>query len=76
MRRAIRTLAERGIFGGLGTGTANYLPKLAKQYGLLDRASEKQFGAVMRAMILEGTIASEKVGTYSNRTDKFGIVLK
>lgn len=76
VRRAIRTLAERGIFGALSTASQNYLPKLAKQYGLLDRASEKQFGAVMRAMILEGTIASEKVGTYSNRTDKFGIVLK
>jgi hypothetical protein len=76
VRRAIRDLATRGIFGSLSTASPNYLPKLAKQYQLLDRSSGKQFVSVMREMIMNGEIASEKVGSYENRNPKLGLVLK
>jgi hypothetical protein len=76
VRKAVRTLAGRDIYGASSTGSPNYLPRLAKQYGLLDRLGERQFGGVMRSMILEGLIAREPVGEYPNRTKKFGLVLK
>jgi AAA domain/Bifunctional DNA primase/polymerase, N-terminal/Primase C terminal 1 (PriCT-1) len=76
VRRAIQTLANRQIYGAQSTGSPNYLPRLAKQYVLLDRLGEKQFGSVMRSMIIDGAIAREPVGAYPNRTPQFGLVLK
>ena len=76
VRGAITVLAGRGLYGALSTASPNYLPKLAKQYSLLDRANEKQFGAAMRAMVIDGQIASEPVGRYNNRSPKLGLVVK
>ncbi len=76
VRKAVRTLAARDIYGTSSPGSPNYLPRLAKQYGLLDRLSERQFGGLMRAMILDGGLAREHVGDYPNRTKKFGLVLR
>lgn len=76
VRSTVQTLAAKQIYGSSSTGSPNYLPRLAKQYKLLDRLTEKQFGGAMRAMILDDTLVREPVGEYSNRTKKFGLVLK
>jgi AAA domain len=76
VRRAIRKLAERNLHGALSTASPTYLPKLAKQYDMLDRISPAQFGKVMRAMYLAAEIVQAEVGKYANRTPKLGLVLK
>lgn len=73
--RAIRTLAAKGIHGNASTRSGEYLPRLAKQYRLLDRMTERQFATVMRDLILEGRIVTAEVGRYSNRTPKHGLTL-
>jgi hypothetical protein len=75
VRRAITKLAERQIHGSLSTASSTYLPKVAKQYGLLDRLALPQFGKVMREMFMAGELVSAEVGKYSNRTSKMGLVL-
>jgi AAA domain len=75
VRRAIRKLAERQIHGLLSTASPEYLPKMAKQYGLLDRLTIKQFGNVMREMVISAEITKAEIGKYANRTPKIGLVL-
>ena len=75
VRRAVAKLAERQIHGSLSTASSTYLPKVAKQYGLLDRLAFSQFGKVMREMVMDGELISAEVGKYSNRTPKMGLVL-
>lgn len=75
VRRAITKLAERQIYGSSGTASSTYLPKMAKQYNLLDRLTVPQFTKFMREMIMSGEIKSAEVGKYSNRTAKMGLVL-
>jgi hypothetical protein len=76
VRRAITKLAAQNVYGSLSTASPEFLPRLAKQYGLLDRMTSKQFGDVMRSMLLAGEITKTQVGKYSNRSPKFGLVLK
>jgi hypothetical protein len=75
VRRAITKLAEKQVYGSLSTASHDFLPKLAKQYGLLDSLSPQQFAKVMRLMILGGEITKAEVGKYQNRTPKIGLVL-
>ena len=75
VRRAIRRLAERDIYGTPSTASPTYLPKLAAQYKMLDGTSTKSFGEAMRQLILAGEIKSAPVGLYSNRTPKLGLTL-
>jgi energy-coupling factor transporter ATP-binding protein EcfA2 len=75
VRRAVQKLAERGLYGALSTASPNYLPKMAKQYELLDRMSPAAFGKVMRLMLLGGELAQERIGQYANRNPKMGLVL-
>jgi len=75
VRRAVRTLAERGIHGSHGQRASNYLPRLARQYGLLDGLPEREFAAAMRAMIIAGELTTAEVGKYHNRTPRMGLVL-
>ncbi|MDA8349700.1 MAG: AAA family ATPase, partial [Pseudomonadota bacterium] len=51
VRRAVTRLAEREIHGSASTAAQTYLPRLAKQYGLLDTATEKTFASAMRKLI-------------------------
>jgi len=71
--RAVRTLAGRGIHGNASTRSGDYLPKLAKQYKLLDRMTDKQFAAVMRQLILDGQLVTAEVGKYANRNPRMGL---
>jgi hypothetical protein len=75
VRRAITKLAAQQVYGSLSTASHDFLPKLARQYGLLDRLPYKQFGNVMRLMLLGGEITKAEVGKYQNRTPKMGLVL-
>ena len=76
VRRAVRTLAERGLYGSHGQRSSHYLPRLARQYGLLDGLPEREFAAAMRAMILAGELTTAEVGKYPNRTPRMGLVLR
>lgn len=76
IRRAVTKLKSMNIHGNASTRSAEYLPKLAKQYGLLDRLSERQFGSLMRDMMKDGELSVQTIGQYSNRTPRPGLVLK
>ena len=73
--RAVRKLSEIGEHGVASTSSSKYLPRLAKDYRLLDRLSEKEFTAAMRAMRTEGRLMMAVVGKYSNRNPREGLVL-
>ena len=75
VRRAVTKLAGREIHGSLSTASPNYLPKVAKQFDLLDRLTVPQFSKVMREMVMSGELISAQVGKYSNRNPKMGVVL-
>jgi hypothetical protein len=76
VRRAMRKLAERQVYGSLSTASHEFLPKLAKQYNLLERLTPAQFAKTMREMILGAEITKAQIGKYSNRSPKMGLVLK
>jgi hypothetical protein len=75
VRRVVQRLAQRELYGLAGKNSPSYLPKLAKQYSLLDTVTEKAFAAAMRELILSGELANRPVGQYANRTPKLGLVL-
>ncbi|MEP7314191.1 MAG: AAA family ATPase [Pseudomonadota bacterium] len=73
--RAIRKLADLGMHGNAGTRSPDFLPKLAKDYQLLDGVSERQFGGYMRELIVERRLVSKQIGKYAtNRNPKMGLV--
>lgn len=72
---AATKLAERGIFGTASTASQTYLPKLAKQYGLLGGTNEAGFSKAMRKLVMDGRLKSAPVGLYSNRTPRQGLVV-
>jgi hypothetical protein len=75
VRRAVLKLKGMSLTGNTSTRSADYLPKLANQYGLLDRLSEKRFGKAMREMLSDGRLKLEIVGQYKSRNAKPGVVL-
>ncbi len=76
VRYALESLSSRDVHSSASTSSPAYLPKLAKQYGLLGTLTDKQFATAMRAMIMDRTIARAQVGMYENRTPKFGLVVQ
>jgi len=75
VRRAVKTLAARGLYGTASTASSNYLPLLAQQYGLLDTIDKGAFASAMRKMIIDGNIESQVVGKDSGRHPKPGLVV-
>jgi hypothetical protein len=73
--RAVARLKELDIYGTNSTASSNYLPKLARQYRLLDGISSKAFGKAVSVLVMEGRLKIDKVGMYPNRTPKVGLVL-
>jgi hypothetical protein len=71
--RAVRKLLEMSIHGNAGTRSPDYLPRLAKQYSLLDGLSEKQFGAAMRELMVAQRLKLAPMGQYPNRSPKMGL---
>lgn len=75
VRRTVRTLAARDIHGTASTASSVYLPRLARQYKLLETVPEKSFAAAMRQMILDGELVSQVVGRDPGRHAKHGLVV-
>lgn len=73
--RAVRKLADLGMHGNTSTNSGDYLPKLAKNYSLLDGLSVNQFTTAMRRLVVDGGLTSAVVGNYANRTPKRGLVI-
>lgn len=73
--RAIRRLAEMNQHCTASTSSPLYLPRLAAQYELLDRLTERQFGRAMRSLQMDGSIITTTVGQYGNRTPRQGLVI-
>jgi hypothetical protein len=74
VRRATAKLAERGLPCSASTASSNYLPKLCKQYGLLEGLTAQQLGATMRVMVMDGSLQQQRIGAYDNRTPRYGLV--
>ena len=75
VKAAIRKLAEMGEHGSASTASPNYLPKLAQRFKLLEQSTYREFAAAMNEMWKAGTLVQAKVGMYSNRTPREGLVL-
>jgi RecA-family ATPase len=76
VRRAVRTLAAKDMFGTNSTASPNYLPKLARQYKLLETLAERAFAGVMRDMLMADELTIKVVGKYEgNRSARKGIVV-
>lgn len=73
--RAVQKLAERDMHGTSSSASPQYLPRLAKQYGLLEDVTESAFAGAMRKLVMDGGLVSTKVGSYSNRTPRMGLTL-
>jgi hypothetical protein len=72
--RAVRKLADLRMHGNTAPNSPDYLPRLAKQYRMLEELSERQFATHMRELILAKRLATQTVGQYSNRTPRPGLV--
>jgi hypothetical protein len=72
---AVRKLGEMGEHGNAAAQSPRYLPRLAKQYKLLEQSTEREFAAAMRDMRKDGTLVVSTVGHYANRTPREGLVL-
>jgi len=73
--RTVRKLADMGHFGVAGKNSPNFLPKLARDYKLLDGITERDFIQAMRTMETDGTLVKNVVGRYPNRAKREGLVL-
>jgi hypothetical protein len=73
--RAVGKLSEMGHFPTASTSSPFYLPKLAKQYDLLDGASPRDLGEAMRRLQKTGQLKTAEVGRYGNRTPRMGLVV-
>jgi hypothetical protein len=73
--RAVRKLAMMGEHGVGASGSPKYLPRLARDYKLLESLSEQQFTEAMRGMRTDGVLVLGVVGQYSNRTKREALVL-
>ncbi len=75
VRRAVTKLAAREIFGTASTASPSYLPRLARQYKLLETTTEKSFAAAMREMVMAAELISREVGRTADRHPRAGLVL-
>lgn len=71
---AVRKLASMNEYGNASTASPGYLPKLAKTYDLLDQLNSRQFIAAMVELRKAGRLTLAKVGQYSNRSPRMGLV--
>jgi hypothetical protein len=76
IERAVRKLAEMGEYGTASSASPNYLPKLALNYKLLERLTQKEFTAGMHDMRKDGQLIVKVVGKYGNRNPREGLVLR
>jgi hypothetical protein len=72
--RAVRKLADLHMHGNSAQNSPSYLPRLAKQYRMLEELSERQFAGHMRELIVARRLANQTIGYYANRTPRLGLV--
>jgi len=75
VRRAVRALAAREIFGSESDRAGTYLPRLARRYGLLEGSSERTFAAAMRELVMAGELQMGVAGRDAGRHSRRGLVL-
>jgi hypothetical protein len=75
VRRAVRKLAEMSEHGVAGRSSTKYLPRLAREYKLLEDLTENQFGAAMRDMQRDGALVQVVVGRFPNRNPREALAL-
>lgn len=73
--RAVRKLADIGEHGCASTRSDKYLPRLARDYKLLDQLSEKEFATAMRAARADKVLVTATVGQYANRTRREALMV-
>lgn len=73
--RAVRKLADIGEHGVASTRSDKYLPRLARDYKLLDQLSEKEFATAMRAARTDKVLVTATVGQYANRTKREALMV-
>ena len=66
-------LTEMGIRMTEGTGSPQYLPKLATQYKLNEGCSKPELAEAMRQAMLDRQITKGIVGKYQNRAPMEGL---
>lgn len=74
--RAVKKLADLQAWGNLSTSSPSYLPKLAKQYRLMEHTNDRTFKNAMYTLHKKGRLAVKRVGQYTNRAPKKGLVLR
>jgi hypothetical protein len=71
---ALRKLTSMNLSPTDGTTSAAFLPKLALEYQLAEGLTKRELADGMRRLMTDGRLKREKVGTYSNRSPRFGLV--
>jgi len=71
---AAERLTEMGIRMTEGTGSPQYLPKLAAQYKLNEGCSKAELADAMRQAMLDRQITKGIVGKYQNRAPMEGLI--
>jgi hypothetical protein len=74
MLRAFVRIEAMGISPTESNSSPHYLPRLILEYGLGEGHSRHEFAQAMRQAMSNGVLARAQIGTYPNRTPKFGLV--
>ncbi len=72
----LKRLQGMGIHAMEATNSANYLPRLLIDYKLSEGRSKPELAAAMRRLRTGGQIDQGIVGKYSNRSPKYGLVVR
>lgn len=71
---ALQKLATMGLHGTHGKRSANFLPKMMAEYHLDEGIASRELTAAMRALMVDGRIKTEKIGTSQNRHPIIGLI--
>jgi hypothetical protein len=75
LTRAVRKLADMGVYGVAAKSSPNYLPKLVRTYKLADRLTARDIACAMVDMQKDGLLIMAQVGRYPNRTIRVALTL-
>ncbi len=74
--RAVKKLADMQEWGNLSTNSPQYLPRLAKQYRLMEHTNDRTFKDALYKLRKKERLVLKVVGRYSNRSPRKGLVLR
>lgn len=75
VRRGFDRLVEQGIRTTDGESSSDYLPKRLADKGLHDGIDRRELAQAMHRLMTAGVFKRGQIGTYSNRSPRFGLVL-